>query len=223
MSISPVVLDLPFRGRWLARNSPARRVPSHGTDLFGLRYAIDFIAVDDGGRSGRRSWRSWLWSEAPEGFVGFGQPILAPASGTVVAAHDAEPDHVARRSQVSLVPYALGQAQRVRQGLPAIAGNHVVVSIGSSGAYVWLVHLRQGSVRVAPGEEVMVGEQIAECGNSGNSMEPHVHLQATDSPRWSTTRGLPIMFRSYRRAGDGRVVEEGLPAESEIVESVRAG
>ena len=28
-----VLLDLPFTGLWLTRNSPAARVPSHGTDL----------------------------------------------------------------------------------------------------------------------------------------------------------------------------------------------
>ena len=42
----PVLLELPFRGRWQARNSPARRVPSHGTHRFGVTYAIDFVAVD---------------------------------------------------------------------------------------------------------------------------------------------------------------------------------
>ena len=42
-----IEFSLPFAGLWLARNSPARRVPSHGSDLFGERYAIDFIGVDD--------------------------------------------------------------------------------------------------------------------------------------------------------------------------------
>jgi hypothetical protein len=41
-----VTVRLPFRGTWLARNSPARRVPSHGTDLFATTYAIDFVAVE---------------------------------------------------------------------------------------------------------------------------------------------------------------------------------
>lgn len=74
----PVVLDLPFRGRWRARNSPARRVPSHGSHLFGTTYAIDFVAVDATGRSEPRNWRSALWREDPRGFVGFGAPVLAP-------------------------------------------------------------------------------------------------------------------------------------------------
>lgn len=79
MSADPVLLDLPFQGRWLARNSPARRVPSHGTHLFGLTYAIDFIAVHDNGRSAPRTWRTLLSVEPPEAFRGFGERILAPA------------------------------------------------------------------------------------------------------------------------------------------------
>jgi hypothetical protein len=63
-----VLLDLPFRGRWLARNSPARRVPSHGTDAFGVTYAIDFIAVDGRGRSGQfgsdAGDRRWIAAES---------------------------------------------------------------------------------------------------------------------------------------------------------------
>src|SRR5688572_17970763 len=170
-----VVLSLPFTGRWLAQNSPARRVPSHGTDLFGERHAIDFVGVDDRHRTAqRRDWRTVLATEPPERFVAFGRPILAPADGTVVAAHDGEADHEARRSQLALVPYALGQAARVRQGVTAIAGNHVVIALPGGGAFVALVHLRVGSVRVAPGAAVRAGQPIAACGNSGNSTQPHL-------------------------------------------------
>ena len=77
----------------MAQNSPARRVPSHGIDLFGQRHAIDFVAVDDRGRTaGIRDWRTLLASEPPERFYAFGRPILAPAYGTVVAVHDGEVD-----------------------------------------------------------------------------------------------------------------------------------
>jgi hypothetical protein len=34
------VLALPFRGTWLVRNSPARRVLSHGTHHFATTYAM---------------------------------------------------------------------------------------------------------------------------------------------------------------------------------------
>jgi hypothetical protein len=113
--IREVVLSLPFAGLWLARNSPARRVPSHGTDLLGERYAIDFIAVDGRRRTAdRRDWRTFLATEPAERFFGYGRPILAPADGIVVEVHDGEIDHVGRRSQLTLVPYALGQLARLR-------------------------------------------------------------------------------------------------------------
>ena len=144
-----VRLRFPFTGRWLARNSPANRVPSHGTHLFGTAYAIDFVAVDGRGRSAPRTWRSVLSTETPDGFIGFGAPILAPAAGTVVVAHDGEPDHAARRSQLALLPYALSQPGRIRAGAAAIAGNHVVIALAPLGPYVLLAHLKCGSVDAA--------------------------------------------------------------------------
>ena len=207
-----MVLDLPFRGRWLVQNSPARRVPSHGTDLFGVTYAIDFVAVDARGRSAPWAWRSLVATESEVGFAGFGAPILAPAAGTVVVAHDGELDHRARRSQLVLIPYALGQARQARQGMNALAGNHVVIALSPDGPYVAVVHLRHGSVQVRVGDRVGSGTQLAECGNSGNSTEPHVHVQVTDSTDWATTRGLPLAFR-----GVGPGATTGIPANGSVV------
>ena len=214
----PIVLELPFRGRWMAQNSPARRVPSHGTHRLGTTYAIDFIPVDDAGRSAPRTWRSFVATERPERFHGFGAPILAPADGTVVLAHDSEPDHEARRSQPALLSYALSQASRVRAGAAAIAGNHVVIALASGGPYVLLAHVRAGSVRVRVGDAVRVGAEVGACGNSGNSTEPHVHVQVTDSVDWETAHGLPMAFR---RPGVARRADAAgwMPDESEIVDA----
>src|SRR5918995_7528374 len=146
-ALDPVVLALPFRGTWLARNSPARGVPSHGTHLFATTYAMDFIAVRGRRTATTRDWRALLSTEPPERFFAFGQPILAPAAGRVVSVHDGEPDHEARRSQPSRISYALTQAARVRGGPAAIAGNHVVLELADGGGYVLLAHLRAGSIR----------------------------------------------------------------------------
>lgn len=203
---APLVLDLPFRGRWRTEMSPARRVPSHGTTLFGTSHAIDFVAVDGRGRSGPRSWRTVLATEEPEIFVGFGAPVLTPVGGRVVALYDGEEDHEARRSQLALVPYALTQASRARRGHRALAGNHVVIEVAPGGPVVLLAHLRRGSARVQVGDEVAVGQPVGECGNSGNSTEPHVHVQVSDTMDWKGARGLPLAFR----LPDGvRVPEEG--------------
>jgi murein DD-endopeptidase MepM/ murein hydrolase activator NlpD len=163
-----------------------------------------------------------LFSVEPvERFFAYGQPILAPAAGRVIGVHDGEPDHDARRSQLALVPYALTQPARIRQGPGAIAGNHVIVEIGRD-AYVVLAHLRAGSLRVRTGDAVAVGQELGSCGNSGNSTQPHLHIQVMDSPDPFTARGVPMAFRAYRawrhRDPSPRRVEQGLPDNGEVVE-----
>ncbi len=218
----PVMLRLPFDGRWLAQNSPARRVPSHGTDLLGGRYAIDFVGVDSRHRTAFSSdWRTLAATEPPDRFIAWGQPVLAPAGGVVVGVHDGEPDHAARRSQLALLPYALGQPARLRQGVAAVAGNHVVIRLGHATAFVALAHLRAGSIDVAPGEEVSAGQRLAACGNSGNSTQPHLHLQVMDGLDASTARGLPMAFARFREWPRGpdssRIRDSGLPQEGAVV------
>ena len=206
--MSPIVLDCPFRGQWRAMNSPARRVPSHGTELFGTKFAIDFVPVDERGRSASYGLRSLFVPEPPEAFVGFGRPSLAPISGAVVAAWDTAPDHAAYRGFPS-IGYALTQAQRARAGWRALAGNSVVIAIAPQGPFVSLVHLKQGSVRVQAGDFVEVGQQLGECGNSGNSTEPHLHLQVNDSTDWARAGAIPMQFRLSRGVS--------LPREGELI------
>ena len=190
----PVILSVPFLGPCRVQNSPANRVPSHGTDAFGSSYAIDLVPLDEQGRSAPRAWRGLVTTQPPEVFIGFGRPILAPATGRVVLVHDGEPDHEARRSQIALVPYMLGQSRRARRGAPGLAGNHVVIAIGPNGPFVLLAHLQRGSVQVHPGQPITVGAPVARCGNSGNSTEPHIHLQVSDSTDWTSAHGLPFAF-----------------------------
>ena len=186
------------------------------------------VGVDDRHRTaGARNWRTFAGTEPPERFVAFGLPVLAPGDGTVVHVHDAEPDHDARRSQLALVPYALGQAGRLRRGAGALAGNHVVVHLPGSDTFVLLAHLQRDSVCVAPGQEVGEGQQIGRCGNSGNSTQPHVHLQVMDSADPFVASGVPMTFRNFRewppRTRQSVVRERGMPGEGAVVEPVPAG
>lgn len=188
---STVDLTHPFAGRWLVQNSPADRIPSHGTTLFATSYAIDFVPVDHAGRTAPFTWVSLVRSEPAERFPGFGRPITAPVDGTVVAVHDTEVDHAAHRG-VPSVAHALTQGRRAAGGWPALAGNHVLIM--AEGVVVALCHLRQGSVTVKTGQQVRRGDPLGQCGNSGNSTEPHLHLQAMDGPDPVHARPLPITF-----------------------------
>ena len=144
-----------------------------------------------------------------------------PATGSSFGTHDGEDDHAGRRSQLALIPYALGQGARLRAGVSQVAGNHVVIALRDD-AFVALVHLRRGSLRVAAGDAVLTGQVLAECGNSGNSTQPHVHVQVTDGPDMSSARARPVSFRPFREwvrgAREPVVRDEGLPAERSVVE-----
>ena len=104
----------------------------------------------------------------------------------------------------------------------AVAGNHVIIALRESGAFAALAHLQAGSVRVAVGERVTAGQYVAACGNSGNSTQPHVHVQVMDSSDLSVARGVPMVFRRFREWRPGtkqvRIREFGLPGEGMIVE-----
>lgn len=43
---NPIIVEFPLRGEWLSPNTPGTKVPSHGTNQLGTRYAYDFIQVD---------------------------------------------------------------------------------------------------------------------------------------------------------------------------------
>lgn len=186
-------LEYPFVGRWLAQNSPANRVPSHGTTLFSTSYAIDFVPVNDAGNTAPITLGTLLRPEPPERFPGFGRALMTPISGTVVSAHDAEPDHAAFRGLPS-ISYALTQRRRAKAGWVALSGNYVLIE--KSGGVVALCHLQQGSVTVRSGQRVHVGEVLGRCGNSGNSTEPHLHVQAINACDIERAKAMRLTFRA---------------------------
>ncbi|MHC3460733.1 M23 family metallopeptidase [Streptomyces flavovirens] len=193
----------PVTGRWTALNSPADRVPSHGVHGYGQTYAIDVVAEPEEGES-RPPFR-WLWPVARrnEDFPAFGAPLLAVADGTVVHASDGQRDHLSRNSGPALAYLMLFEASvRDMAGARRIVGNHVVLDLGD-GTYAMYAHVRRGSLQVEVGDTVRAGQQLARCGNSGNSTEPHVHFQLMDHPDLDVARGIPFTWRDIGVPANG--------------------
>jgi murein DD-endopeptidase MepM/ murein hydrolase activator NlpD len=80
-----------------------------------------------------------------------------------------------------------------------VVGNHVVLDLGD-GVFAAFADLRRGSIRVRRGDRVRLGQQMAECGNSRNSTEPHLHFQLMDHPSVLLAAGLPMRFRDLEGA-----------------------
>jgi murein DD-endopeptidase MepM/ murein hydrolase activator NlpD len=129
----------------------------------------------------------------------------------VVRAHDAERDHWSRTSPPALLYLAVEGAFRELLGPGRILGNHLALDLGG-GVYAALAHLRRGSLRVRVGDPVTAGQPLAECGNSGNSTEPHLHFQLMDHPSVLLAAGLPFRFHHYQvRDAD----QAGVPSNRE--------
>jgi hypothetical protein len=201
----PLEIRPPVTGRWIAMNTPAQRVPSHGLHAYGQTYAVDIVYEPL--TTGRPSFGWWPLVRRSAEYPGFGRPVLAPVDGVVVRVHDRERDHWSRSSWLAVAYVLVEGAFREALGPSRILGNHVVIAVGD-GVYVVLAHLRRRSVQVAVGQEVAAGERIASCGNSGNSTEPHVHVQVMDHPSVLFAAGLPMCFDGF--VVDG-VTQGGMP------------
>ncbi|MFJ2935451.1 M23 family metallopeptidase [Streptomyces sp. NPDC087219] len=205
-SRATVEVDPPVTGRWSALNSPADRTPSHGTHQLGQTYAID-VTREDGEEP--RPGFAWLWPvvRRSEDFPAFGAPLLAVADGTVVHAEDGQRDHLSRNSLLGVLYLLLIEAgARSIGGARRITGNHLVLDLGD-GTYAMYAHLRRGSLAVRPGDRVTAGQELARCGNSGNSTEPHVHFQLMDGPDLDTASGVPFTWRGVGVPRNGETFE----------------
>ena len=197
-----VALASPVRGRWRALNSPTSAVPSHGTHAYGQSYAVDLLYAPESVEKPEFGSAGGSFLE-PSRFPAFGEPVLSPAEAVVVRAVDGCRDHRSRSSWPALLWFFAEAAVREVRGLRGMLGNHLVLRL-ADGTHVVLAHLRRHSIRVPVGAEVSTGDELAECGNSGNSTEPHLHLQRQDTADPRSALGLPFTLEP-----------DGVPANGE--------
>src|SRR5215471_2028529 len=133
-----------------------------------------------------------------EQYFCYGQPVTAPAEGTVVLVNDRFVDNLPGRAELAMP-----------------GGNRIIIAHGNK-EYSLLLHLKQSSIKVKTGAKVKQGDVIAECGNSGNSPAPHLEYRLQNSkgaPVFPFT--LPALFVDY--VANGKPVPAGEPIRGEFV------
>ncbi len=165
-------LQLPFSGRWFVMQGGDTPNVNQHMSSEAQAFGVDFAKV--GGPSQR------LLSQGTprnvQDFFSWGEPVLAPAVGTVVAVVNDRPDN------------PLGA-----KDLEHPAGNYVVLRI-TENRFVFLAHLQQGSVSVRAGDTVKRGQRVGLCGNSGNTDFPHIHLHVQDTSDLNKGHGQNPVF-----------------------------
>src|SRR5829696_959869 len=186
----PVAIDPPLAGEWAMLSGGRSALVSHHYPTPIVSDAVDFMRLDGEGRGYRGD------PKRAESWYGFGEPVLAPADGTVVSVSDVHPDEPIGE---------LGQTPSY--------GNHITLEIGNH-RYAIMAHLEQGSARVSEGERVRLGQQIAAVGDSGNSLWPHLHIHVQDSPDLDhQARTVPVVVSDVVLIRSGR---ESTPAEADL-------
>ena len=178
-------LILPFQDRWkvLWGGDTAETNIYHDTPS--QKYAVVFIG---------------LASEGNQRFVGdgrkntdyfaFGREVLAPAGGEVIEVIDGVRDNPPGSSN----PFsALGNAIFIKH---------------ADGEVSVLAHLQQGSITVKPGDEVITGQVIARCGNSGDASEPMLHYHLQNNDVIQDALGVKCFFKKVYREMSGSLVIE---------------
>lgn len=210
-------LVLPVKGRVLVwdghdYNSHHRRFDytltvfqRRGLTTNSQRYSYDFVLVNEEGvmyRGGPKDSDDWYLGKSDDNelYFAFGQPVYAAGAGRVVDAHDGEPDD--------------------RRVGGSGGGNYVVID-HLNGEYSWFGHLKQGSVKVKPGQMVTQGEVIGQIGASGDSLFPHLHYELRNGPGMKGVEGLPSYFSGFRRAPGSKTapVERGQVDTGDVVEN----
>ena len=183
---NPVTIAMPLTAEWYVYSGGRGVLVNDHWTTSSQRNALDIFRVVDG--SSHRDDSKRLAS-----YYAFGKPLLAPANGRITVLLDSRPD------------LAIGDSDRRHP-----EGNYLVMDIGG-GRYVMMAHLEQGSARVEVGDRVRVGQRLAQVGNSGNTSEPHLHIQVQNVPTFEVSdagvRTYPILFRNtvLVRGGDTHV------------------
>jgi hypothetical protein len=122
--------------------------------LRGAVYAMDIVKLKPNG-----SRANAIFSKQLEDYEIFGDTLYSPCNGRIAKAVGDDPDNIP--------PDMIRGPHNTNQ-----------VLIETENSYVFMAHLKQGSVIVKEGDVVKQGDPLGCVGNSGFSSEPHLHIQA---------------------------------------------
>jgi len=188
-------IRLPFNGDWFVYQGGRLIYQNPNAYRDAERYAMTFTVLKDGRPFSGDGSKN-------EQFYCYGQPVLAPADGTVVMITDTYADN------------APGRPEEV---MPS--GNRVLISHGNK-EYSVLLHLKQNSIKVKQGAKVKQGDVVGECGNSGASSAPHLEYRLQNSRGVPLPQTLPVQFVDY--VADGAPVAVGEPLRGQTVRNATA-
>lgn len=135
-----------------------------------------------------------------ESYFIFGKDIMAPCDAKVVKIIDGVEDNV---------PGDLNENQ--------LTGNTIVLKTDKE-EFLLFAHLKNASISVKEGAEVKQGQVIAQCGNSGNTTQAHLHLQLQNTVELLEATGAKLYFDNILVNGD--LKEDYMPIKEDFIKNI---
>jgi murein DD-endopeptidase MepM/ murein hydrolase activator NlpD len=152
-------------------------LPVNGRVWIAQRFAVDWEQLDDEGRV----YRGVATDVASYNI--YGKDVLAVADAKVASVIDNLPNQVPGKMPTNI---PIEQAD----------GNSIVLDLGFE-RYALYAHLKPGSIKVHAGDTVKRGQTIALVGNSGNTLEPHLHFHVMNHASPLASNGLPYEIDDF--------------------------
>jgi hypothetical protein len=180
-----VLIGPPLRGaRYISADSCCDAIrhtraalPVNGRVWLAQRFAVDWEQLDEEGRVYRGS------KTDVASYNIYGKDVLAVADATVASVIDNLPNEIPGKMPTNI---PIEQAD----------GNSIVLNL-SAGRYALYAHLKPGSIKVHAGDTVKLGQTIALVGNSGNTLEPHLHFHVMNHASPLASNGLPYEIDDF--------------------------
>ncbi len=170
-SLPPVELQFPFRhGKYAIQQGGDNAIgnAAHRRNI-PASLAMDIVKLN---ANNRRCTR--FFSKDVQDYVIYGDTVISPCDATVLIASDGINDNV---------PPVMNTGNR--------GGNYIILR--KDDVNIILCHLQKSSLMVHQGQRVHTGDPLGIVGNTGYSIEPHLHIQAYKKGIYSGHQ-VPIHF-----------------------------
>ena len=226
-----LMIDFPLKGEWVAPHTPGDKIPSHGTDSLGQRYAYDFIRTDVNSKNKFKFYKS---SVVRYRIIGipinecfcYQEQIYSPVNGVVLVVKDGVKEPGYLHPIFDFLKVIIRTISATIQGLflpvhkiqlHKFVGNYVIIKFDEY--YAFFAHISPGTIPVKEGQKVNIGDIIGKVGHSGNSTAPHLHFHIMDSPDLLTAKGVACGFKKYYTFNDNEweEINNGIPKSTQRI------
>lgn len=184
---------LPFKEEWTVIWGGDTKELNYHVENEAQKNAFDLVITDQKKNSFRTNGKT------NEDYYAFGKDILSPCDGEVILVVDGIKDNIPGKMNPIYVP-----------------GNTVVLKTKNN-EYIFLAHFKQHSIVVKQGQKINQGQLLGQCGNSGNSSEPHLHFHLQNREDMTEATGIKCYFENILVNGIKKT--DYSPIQEEIIKN----